>query len=739
VSFANPLPWWALILVTAAAAALAWHAYRSLAPWPPRRAVLSTLRFLTLLLLVVVLMRPVARLTEIDSRDVIVPVLVDSSRSMGIEDAEGRRRIDVARELLVSQLLPALEPRFTVELLSFGESLEEASTGSLHATARRSDLGGALAAARERYRGRPVAGYVLLTDGGDTGAALDLAAADGVLPPIYPVPIGSTEVGEDREVLGLSVAEAVLDGSHIDLAVSAVAHGAAGGLVELRLLENGRPLEVRHVTPPPGGGPLREVFQVAPAAGAATIYTVEIPPLPGERVPENNRRSILVQPPTRPRRVLLVEGAPGYEHSFLKRALAGDRGLEVDSVVRKGKNEQGADTYYIQAGRGRGSALADGYPKDAASLFAYDAIVLANVGGDQLTTAQMEATREFVARRGGGLLVLGAQSFLTRGLAGTPIEDALPVELSRRMDTAVAAGSARGTHRVTITDAGFLHPVTRIAATADETRKRWDGLPPLAAAAALGSPRPAAVILATSGGASGTSRPLVAVQRYGEGRTMVFAGEASWRWRMMLPSTDRSYDIFWRQAIRWLAVAAPDPVTVFPSAGGGTGEEFTIRAAVRDASFVPLRDAEVDIRVVGPDGRLEQLRGAADRGDRPDPSLFSARFTPDQPGIYRVTVGARRGGAEAGTAAGAVLVGSADLEMADPRLNLALLERLATATGGEVVRTTDTHPLVAALTARAPAAALSVRRDLWHNAWWLTAIVALLAGEWGLRRRWGLR
>ena len=74
---------------------------------------------------------------------------------------------------------------------------------------------------------------------------------------------------------------------------------------------------------------------------------------PGELVPENNTRSVLVQPPSRVRHVLFVEGAPGFEHSFLKRAWAADSGLDVDSIVRKGKNEQGADTFYIQASRSR--------------------------------------------------------------------------------------------------------------------------------------------------------------------------------------------------------------------------------------------------------------------------------------------------------------------------------------------------------------------------------------------------
>jgi uncharacterized membrane protein len=577
---------------------------------------------------------------------------------------------------------------------------------------------------------------VVVTDGGDTGSVPDSTVFDGALPPVFPFGVGSADAGTDAEVLSVTAAEAVLDGSRVDLAVSAVAGGRTGGPVELRLLENGRPREVRHVRPAPDGGPLREVFQVSPVAGVATVYTVEIPVIPGELVPENNSRSVLVQPPSRARRVLLVEGAPGFEHSFLKRALSGDRGLAVDSVVRKGRNDQGADTYYIQAARGRSAALATGYPPDAATLFTYDAVVFANVTGEQLSTPQLDATRDFVTRRGGGLVVLGAHSFLSRGLGGTSVEDVLPVGLTRRADTAIPA-TGGASYRVTLTDAGRQHPITRLGMTDDETRKRWEGLPALAAAASLGAARPGATVLATTS-AAGASRPLIAVQRYGEGRSMVFSGEASWRWRMLLPSTDRSYETFWRQAVRWLALGASDPVTLFPATAAGAGEEVIIRTAVRDASFVTIPDAEVDISLSGPDGRLLEARASLEQGEGGS-GFFAAAFTPDQPGLYRVGVTARRGGSALGSASSALLVGGADLEMAQPRLDGALLQRIASRTGGHVIAAGQLGQTIEALRASAPVAARATRRDLWHSGWSLLGIIGLLAAEWLLRRTWGLR
>lgn len=739
MTFANPLPWWLLTLVLASAAFISWHAYRRFSTFPARRAALSALRFLTFVTLVVVLMRPVARSTDVDARDAVVPILVDTSRSMGIEDADGATRIARARETLSRDLLPALSGAFHTDVLAFGESIAPASAESLGSAGRRSDLASALAAVRERYRGRAVAGIVLISDGGDTGGGIERSGGDSVAP-VYAIGVGSDQIGFDREVLSVTAAEAVLDDSRVDLAVSAISHGASDP-IELRLLQNGRPIEVRRVPPPPGGGAIREIFHVAPANGTATVYTVEIPAATGELVPENNARSILVQPPGRQRRVLLVEGAPGFEHSFLKRALVADRGLELDSVVRKGVNEQGADTFYIQAARSRSEALSSGFPTTPAALFAYDAIVFGNVAGSQLTTAQLEMARDFVARRGGGLLVLGAHSFLNKGLVGTAIEDALPVALNQRVDTPVPAASvSRAANRAVVTDAGLQHPIMQLAGSPEEIRKRWDSFPPLAAAAGSGAIRPGGTVLATTTGAGGASRALVAVQRYGEGRSMVFTGEASWRWRMMLPSSDRGYETFWRQAVRWLAMGATDPVTAYPAAATATGDEVALRASIRDSAFQPQRDAEVEFRVYGPDGKLQRLDAALEQADpEAHDSEFAAKFRPEQPGIYKLTVHAKRGGADVGTSTSSFLVGGADIEMTDPRLNTALLARVASASGGRLVKPGETGELLEALRSNTPFAALAVRRDLWHNAWSLLIILSLLTAEWLLRRRWGLR
>src|SRR5262245_46582504 len=735
LSFTSALPWWGVLLIAVVIGAIAWLAYAHSSVPRPRRDALIALRFITLSALVLFLMGPV-RVSDEGLHNVFVPVLVDVSRSMSIDDADGQRRIDLARHVLTRDLLPALTGEFRVEVLSFGERLRDARPADLAATDRASDLSGAIAAVRDRYRGRPVAGIVLISDGGDTSPTQQ---ADQSIPPVFALGVGSRTVGRDREVSSVTAAEALADDSRIDLAVTAVSHGSGTAPIALQLLENGKPIEVRRIAPAADGVPVHTVFQVAPARGSSVVYSVEVPLAAGELVPENNARSVLVQAPSRQRHVLFVEGAPGFEHSFLKRAWSADPGLDVDSIVRKGKNEQGADTYYIQAAQSRSNALASGFPARAEDLFAYDAIVLANVESQQLTREQQELTRAFVGQRGGGLLVLGAKSFVKPGLSDTPLEEVLPLQLTPAGDAVLPASSLRGTNHVSLTAADESHPMMQLGLAPDETRKRWDATPALASTVPLGGPRPGASVLAVTGGAGGGARALVAVQRYGEGRSMIFTGEGAWRWRMLLPSTDRSYDTFWRQALRWLALPATDPVAIRLPAAGSPGDTLPVRVVVRDPAFVPQSGATIEMQVTSPSGRTESIQVSQSHEAGEGDGVYMGRFRADTPGVYRIRAEARNVSSASGAAAAAMLVGGSDPEMADPRLNQQVLQRLALRSGGRLITATEGTAIADQLRAAVPSARLAVTHELWHTGWSFAAILGLLVAEWLLRRRWGLR
>src|SRR5262249_26081822 len=197
VTFAAPLPLWAFALVALAALGVAWLAYRDVPIAPARRRALSALRLTTLLWIMLCLMRPLGRPTSGAPRDAIVPILVQTSRGMGLADAGSERRIDRARAAIERDLLPALEARFHPEVLRFGDRLAASQVSDLSATDRRTSLGAALEAVRDRYRGRPIAGIVLVSDGGDNGTA-DAVSAAAAGPPGVAVGGGSRAPGRAR-------------------------------------------------------------------------------------------------------------------------------------------------------------------------------------------------------------------------------------------------------------------------------------------------------------------------------------------------------------------------------------------------------------------------------------------------------------------------------------------------------------------------------------------------------------
>ena len=106
----------------------------------------------------------------------------------------------------------------------------------------------------------------------------------------------------------------------------------------------------------------------------------------------------------------------------------------------------------------------------------------------------------------------------------------------------------------------------RVAADRDASRLRWLATPALSSTAGLGGPRPGAIVLATAGSAGGLGRPLVAVQRYGEGRSMIFGGEG------LFLATLRGHGTVWLQSLPFSRLADRILANAPSSGGRATGE-----------------------------------------------------------------------------------------------------------------------------------------------------------------------
>src|SRR5690606_13313951 len=238
--------------------------------------------------------------------------------------------------------------------------------------------------------------------------------------------------------------------------------------------------------------------------------------------------------------------------------------------------------------------LASGFPKSRAELFGYSALILGSIEASFFTHDQLQMIQEFVSKRGGGLLMLGGRnSFGEGGWAGTPVAEVLPVQLER-------SGGERKFIQLEVrpTRAGVIHPVTRIAATPQESEARWQTLPAVSTANVVGSLKPGATaLLSTPDGAT-----VLAHQRYGRGHAMVFTPQDSWLWQMHndISVDDQTHETFWRQVLRYLVQDAADPIRLAAPSLARVGQSVDVSAIVEDTAFSGVNDVEVIARVVPP-------------------------------------------------------------------------------------------------------------------------------------------
>ncbi len=722
------IPWWGIAIAASVAGGVAWWAYARppVALTPGQRATLTALRLAVLLAVVFLLLRPVR--TEPAPPGGVVALLIDESRSMAIPGADGVRRVDRAGAMVRDTLEPMLaETVFGIEYFEFDDS----------------NLAGALDSVAGALSGEDVAGVVLLTDGVDTGEDDAVGAATRVGAPLHVVGLGAPGPGIDLEVAGWTAGEAAAPASLVDLTATVVAHGGDDGPASaagrLRVFEEGRLLEARSFSASSDGTPVVERFRVPADADRPIVYTVEVTADTGDPVPGNNRRSVLALPASRERRILMVEGAPGYEHSFLKRTWQADPGLVVDAVVRKGQDDRGLQTFYVQSDPARAAALATGFPHTRADLFRYDAVVFANVEAEFFRPEQLDLAAAFVAERGGGLLLLGPSTLQRSGYAGSAMEPVLPASLVERLGLAsVDDIGGRDDVRMMPTEEGLAHPMLRLAATLNETQELWQAVPPLGGTIRLGPVRPGATVLAVAPPAGGerAERPLIVAQRYGAGRSMIFAGRGAWRWRMRLPSEDRTYETWWGQAARWLTADAREPLHATARAEGSPAGRVRVQVDLRDEDFRSVRNAEVTVVTTDPAGAAQEARAASTE----DPGRYVATVEGDiAEGVHLVEVTASRSGAPLEQGRTWVLVGGADPELADPWLRPAGLARMAEAGGGQYFDTSEVAELPSRLGDSAPPPSRRVIRQIWHHPLVFLLLVTLLGAEWSLRRVWGMR
>jgi hypothetical protein len=730
----------ALIVVSAGGLALLvrWRlrdAAPNLRSWRAWAVWGTQLAFVALVLLL--LWQPAMTVAALSSQQNIIAVVVDDSRSMAIADSGGKTREAAALAALQDGVLPGLQKRFQTRIYRLGSGVTRVDgLNGIEPTEAATHIGDGLKQLASETSDLPIGAVLLLSDGSQNTAGMSnsgigvdaLQALRDRRLPVHTIGFGSLEQARDVELENVSVAASSVANAHIAATVTFTQHGYAGQNAMVTVRDGDRTLEAHEVKLAANGTIQTEPLIFSAGTAGAKSLRFEIEPLAGEENLKNNAMTRPMLVSDAKRRILYVEGEPRWEFKFIRRAEENDPTVQLVSMLRTSENK------IYRQGISDPGELADGFPVRPEELFGYAGIIIGSVDADYFTPLQQELLREYVDRRGGGVLFLGGRSSLTDGGWGTS-------SMSELLPTFLPPGRNnfhRNAATVELTADGTDSLITRLLDDPAKNAARWKKLTYLADYQDAGSPKPGATVLAQMN-VGHRKLPLLITQSYGHGRTAIMATGGAWRWQMSEALGDPSHDLFWQQLLRWLVGDSPGPVTAaMPTRMLMDEGRVQLSAQVRDRQFQPAADAHVTAHIVGPEGAnaLVDLVPSQDA-----PGLYQTEWTAEKPGTYLAEVTGESAGKQPQEMGRDVLTFQREDGTAEnfhTEQNRMLLEQLASQTGGRYWEPSELKDLPRDISYSAAGISVRTTEELWNMPIVFLLLLGLPIAEWLLRRKWGV-
>ena len=705
----------ALLLAACVAVAAAILFYRFTVPAVPSRTrlLLSALRSTALGLIAFLIFAPALRLVTTREQPPLLGLLVDGTESMTLHDG-GMPRFRIIDSLLRSAAAGELAASSRVQTFSIASGLQPVSgVDSLTYTAPVTDLAGAIDALAQRHRRSPFNALLLISDGAYNRGEHPVHAAERLGVPIVAVGVGDTTERRDVLVARVAANSIVYEGIESPVDVTVRSSGVDGERVDVRLQSEGRILASSPLVLARGTREYATRLSYIPEGTGMRKYTVSVTGLNGELTAENNRRTFFARVLKSKLRIVALAGGPSADLTAMRLALgAGDR-FDVAAYVQ----------------RPSGGWLGQAPP--GAVLDSADCVVLVGFPTGSTPQGFLQNLSQTLASRRTPVLFIGGREVdhaKAQMLGETiPFSAAMPSQTERLV--AVEPVASERTNQL-------------LALSRPEGADAWRRLPPAYTTLTIYAPRPGATTLAEAQAQGGLpGGPLILTRSVAGQKTMAILAHGIWRWRLMAqgrPETATLLSDFLTASVEWLTTREDTrSFRVSPGrAALAQGESVDFTAELYDANNRPVPNADVSVTVRSGETRVSAVLQAIGNG------RYEGRIEGLPEGDYAFEARATDGQTGLGTDAGRFAVGGVNVEFQDTRMNRAVLQEMATATGGAfftVDRFDSAVAAVRALPSFVPERIEDDRRfELWTLPALLGAVVALLSIEWYLRKRGGM-
>jgi hypothetical protein len=615
-------------------------------------------------------------------------------------------------------------------------------------------LGESVIQAVQQLGGRTLSGIVVLSDG-DSNAGIDPSTAQDVAKAanarLFTVGVGSTEPPVNLQVASIQAPSDVHVGDPYDFSAFIQGYGLAGKTATVELLsrpegdEKTQPkvIETREIRVREDGAPIEVRFRQTPTvAGGVELYVRVRPPAGVRELSEDdNERRKTVNVIDRKMHVLIVASGPMRDYRFLHTMLNRHSSIDVDiwlqtvSPSSVGQVSQESKRLLVE------------FPKTAAELFDYDVIVAFDPDWSRIPVEGRKFLAKWVGEHGGGLILVAGDIY-TPQLAATT-DDALkelqtlyPVALSASISELSLDAKSEQPWPVVLTPEGVNAGFLQLADNSPDVKTQWHEFPGVYRCYPTGPPKKAATVYARFGDPrvqNEHGQPILfAAQFYGSGRILYIGSPEMWRLRAV---EEAFFERFWTKTIREVGQGRLQRGTargllLLERSQYALGQMVRIRANLLDPQLNPLEVDAVELNIFDPHGTPLTAPRMLRRDSDPDKrGQYWAEFRAAVPGTYRVLVRPQPDDDKQNLNARIDVV-LPNLESDNPRQNAKLLTDLARETGGKYLPIEKAAAeLPALLPDRGERFAVDEQlRALWDQEWVLYLLVGLLGFEWVIRK-----
>ncbi len=707
-----------LLAAIICAAALSYYVYRNTIPPVPGiwRGVLASLRGMVIVLILLLLFEPILSITRKRLEKPVVAVLVDNSASMALVDDSRKRSQEVA-EILATDVFRSPSSDLKMRFYSFSSNIEDEGAvvpDSLPFTGDGTDIRSALLDLKERLVEQYFASVILISDGADNLGDSPVRVARNYGVPIHVLAVGDPAEQKDLLISNYVTNEIIYAETEVPVEVYIKSSGFNNRRIPVSLSYEGKELDTQFITLSGDGLEQKVRLHFTPGEEGIHKFDITVPEIEGELTNINNRKSFYAKVLKSKIKTLIVAGAPSADFKFLRRALEKAENIEVANYVEKFRGE-----FYQRS-------------TPAGDTKEYDCILFVDYPSVGARQRDLDHFRKLLAAGRPAMFLLGKNTDLDKLMQW---QDFLPIgKKPRRLQERMVYPR--------VMPAGLFHPLLRLAENDSDSKARWHELPPVFTNL-QGENRAtssATIIAADPGRSEGSNdsrTPLVSVLAVGKRKSIAIWGYGLWRWDLLMwgaGKTNDTYLRFFRNAVRWLTTQEDGKLVKVVSNKEiyRSGEEVQFSAQVYFEDYQPVNGAEVVVQLESR-GTLHELT-LTGIGD----GRYEGSFQVLAGGNYQFSGTAHQQGRVLGRDAGKFSVEPFSLEYQNTRMNEDLLRQIAAESGGKYLTPEVVETLRADLSFPEKYLMLTSEWELWHRIPVMILCLALLTGEWFIRKRKGM-